>query len=95
MDFVGILIGGLATWRVSHMLVKEDGPLDIFARIRASLGKRQKKRGGLFDLMSCVSCTSMYIGALAALWLAGSVVEIIMYTLAFSAFTALVERFTR
>ena len=95
MSIVILVIGGLVTWRVSYILVKESGPLDIFARFRAYLGSKQRKSGGLFDLISCIKCTSVYIGAVTALWVAESVLELIWYTLAFSAISVVIERLTR
>lgn len=94
MDPLTLLIGSLVTWRVSHMLVKETGPLGIFARFRAHLAQKQQKMGGLFDLISCMACTSVYIGAVTALWVSGGVLEFILYTLSFSAITMLTERLT-
>lgn len=94
MDFVALLIGGLATWRLSRMIVHENGPLDIFVRMRAKFAQNQQKSGGLFDLVSCVSCTSVWIGAVTALFVAGDVFELFMYTFAFSAISVLTERLT-
>lgn len=94
MDAITLIIGGLVTWRVSYMLVKEDGPLFMLARMRAYLAKNQQKRGGLFDLISCVYCTSVWIGSVTALFVAVDVLEFIMYSLSFSAITVLVERLT-
>lgn len=94
MDFLAFIIGGLATWRVSYMLVKETGPLAIFARFRAYLASKQEKIGGLFDMLSCVGCTSVYVGFVTALELASGPIDIIMYTLSFSAVAVLIERLT-
>lgn len=94
MDLLTLLIGSLATWRVSHMIAKENGPLAIFARFRAYLAKNQKRIGGLFDMVSCIQCLSVYIGAVAAPWAAGGPLEWILYTFAFSALSVILERFT-
>lgn len=95
MDLVTIVIGGLVTWRISHMIVKESGPVAIFDIFRAFLAKNQKTRGGLFDLVSCVACTSIYIGAIASLFATRDVFEFFLYTLSFSAIASIVERLTR
>ena len=94
MDFVILIVGGLVTWRVSRMLVREAGPLNVFARFRAYLAQRQQKSGGLFDLVSCVACTSVYTGSVTALLVAGDAIEFILYTLSFSAISVLLERAT-
>ena len=91
MTLLILLIGGLVTWRVSNILVKQKGPLDIFVRLRAYLASKQKRSGGLFDFISCMTCTSVTIGAVTALWLAGDALEWILYTFAFSAISSLID----
>lgn len=92
---VDVLIGGLVTWRVSRMLVYESGPLLIFDRLRACLAQKQKRNGGLFDLISCMNCTSIWIGSVASLFIAGGAVEFFMYLLSFSAISSLIERYMK
>jgi hypothetical protein len=87
-----LILGGLVTWRLAHMLVKEQGPLSIFLRLRAYLATNQKRSGGLFDMVSCVACMSIYIAAVTALWPAGSVLGWIWYTLAFSTIATFLEQ---
>lgn len=74
------------------MISKEDGPFMMFPRFRAYLARNQKRSGGMFDMVSCIDCLSMYIAFLASLAVAGSVVELIGYTLALSSVAVLVER---
>lgn len=88
-----LLLGGLVTWRLTHMVVKELGPLGIFERLRAYLAKGQTTRGGLFDLISCMACASVYIGAVTAVLFAGDVFSWLVYTFAFSAITMIIEHF--
>jgi Protein of unknown function (DUF1360) len=49
-------VAALATWRLTHLLVREDGPADAIARTRESLGESQ-----LGALMDCFYCTSMWV----------------------------------
>jgi hypothetical protein len=51
-------LAALATWRVTHLLAEEDGPADVVARLRASLGA-----GQLGELMDCFFCLSIWIAA--------------------------------
>lgn len=92
MTGIQLVVGGLAVWRLSHALVKEDGPRMSFMRLRASLAGRQKRAGGLFDLFSCVYCLSVWIGLLAALGPARDLFSWIGYALAFSGFAMIIER---
>lgn len=91
MNPMVLIVGGLITWRLANLISKQSGPLAIFARFRAFLASRQKKTGGLYDIVSCMSCASMIMGAVTALALAGSVLEWFVYVLSFSAIAVLVD----
>ncbi len=49
-------LAALATWRVTHLLVNEDGPADAIVRVREKLGDTQ-----LGALMDCFKCASMWV----------------------------------
>jgi len=53
------LIIGVASWRLAFMLVREAGPLEMFARLRT--------RTTIGGLLECVFCSSVWAAAL--LWL--------------------------
>ena len=88
------IIASLAIWRLSYAIVKENGPLMVFARLRARLAASQKRSGGLFDLISCIYCVSFWIGLVGALIVSNNVFEWVGYGLAFSAVAVLIERLT-
>lgn len=90
MNFLILVIGGLVTWRISHALVKELGPLGMFARIRARLARKQRI-GGLYDLFACTSCMSVWIGLVTALWVTQDAVDVLMYGFAFSAISMILQ----
>ena len=52
----------LATWRMTHLLAREDGPADLIVRLRAWLGNGF---GG--KLMDCFYCLSLWVAAPFAL----------------------------
>lgn len=69
----------LATWRLSSLLVNESGPFDMFLRVRKLAGIEhddEKKPTIIHDrffagLLSCVWCTSIWVGAaMTAAWYA-------------------------
>ncbi len=90
MDLTILIIGGLATWRLSHMIVKESGPLMVFARLRAFLARTQKRSGGFFDLISCLYCVSFWIGLVASIFASRNIIHILAYTLSFSAIATII-----
>ncbi|MDR7298406.1 hypothetical protein J2X16_003769 [Pelomonas aquatica] len=53
-----LLVAALATWRLAHLLVVEDGPFDLAARLRAGLGA-----GALGRALDCIHCTSLWLAA--------------------------------
>lgn len=66
MDFLIILI--LATWRISSLFVNEDGPFDMFARLRALVGIRYNELSNAYStnvlagLFNCLWCFSVWVG---------------------------------
>lgn len=85
------IVASLAIWRLSYIIVRENGPLMIFARLRARLASSQKRSGGLFDMISCVRCLSVWIGLVGALSVSNSILEWLAYGLGFSAVASLVD----
>ena len=72
-----LAIAILATWRLAHLIAREDGPFDIIVRLRLRAGE-----GVVGRLMDCPYCLSIWIAipfafmlgrglaAWAAAWLA-------------------------
>lgn len=60
INWFDFIILGLATYRISHMLVWEDGPFNLFDNFQ-SLIEPCKFFQGLF---SCVYCLSVWVGAI-------------------------------
>ena len=60
MTFLGLAVGILATFRLTLLLVEEQGPLDVFARLRWWAAARSSFLGSLLD---CFWCTSVWVAA--------------------------------
>jgi hypothetical protein len=58
-----LVLAVVATWRLTHLLASEDGPLDLLVRFRSRLGKSLPGR-----LMDCFNCLSLWIAIPAALF---------------------------
>lgn len=62
------LIGGIATWRLTSLVVREDGPRDIIARLRRWIGVRYNHRSEPYGLnvvaqaILCFWCASIWVG---------------------------------
>ena len=87
MSLTYLVVLALATWRLSSLLVLEDGPFGIFRRLRRFVGAGEFSPAGLdaerltqqeveavmmsagrpesflAGLLSCVWCTSVWVGA--------------------------------
>lgn len=55
------IILALATWRITNLLVNEDGPGDILIWVRCWIEKYT-------TVLTCEWCTSMWVGLVAALF---------------------------
>jgi hypothetical protein len=81
------LMAALAVWRVTYLLYAEDGPFDIFFRLRRGLGANFPGR-----FLDCFYCLSIWLAAPAA-WLLGcNWQERLLLWLGLSAAAILIER---
>jgi hypothetical protein len=77
----------LATWRITHLLAKEDGPADVVVRFRALLGS-----GSAGKLMDCFNCLSIWVAAPIALVTCRKPLDRILAWLALSGGACILER---
>jgi hypothetical protein len=87
---VRFLLAVLATWRVTHLLAKEDGPADLVVKFRERLGN-----GLLGKLMDCFYCLSIWVAAPLALFVTRTPIEWLLTWLALSGGACLLERIGR
>ena len=89
IDGFRFLLAVLATWRLTHLLVLEDGPWDVVVRVRYALGDSLAGRA-----MDCFYCTSVWMAAPFALWLArGSIPMVVVTWLALSGAASLLHEY--
>ena len=82
-----LVVGVLATWRLTNVLVREEGPAGIAGRIRAAmLGT------GLGRAFDCFDCLSLLVAAPAALWLTRQPLDLWWCWLAVSGAACLCDR---
>jgi Protein of unknown function (DUF1360) len=78
-----------ATWRIAHLLAKEDGPFDIVFLLRKKAG------AGFFgSLLDCFYCVSVWVAFPFGLWLGTNWAEKILSWLALSGAACLLEQAT-
>lgn len=75
-----------ATWRLSYMLVHEDGLFDMFDALRKAANKTP-----LSALFACEYCMSVWIGALFVLGHTAPFLRVIVAILAVSAGAILIK----
>jgi hypothetical protein len=81
------VIAALATWRVSHLIAKEEGPFHVFGKWRALVGGH-----AVGELFTCFQCLSLWIGAGLALLTGTTWKEIALLSLALSGAACLLNR---
>jgi len=87
--WIRLVLAVLATWRVTHLLSREDGPADIIVRIQRRLGGSVIGRA-----MDCFQCASLWVAASFALFVSDRPVEWFISWLAASGGACLLERLT-
>ena len=84
-----LLVGVLAVWRVTHLLWGEDGPGDIFVRLRRLAGA-----GFAGRLLDCFYCLSLWVAIPFAFILGADWAERALLWLGLSGGAILLERAT-
>jgi hypothetical protein len=85
--WVDFFVAALATWRVSHLLVNEDGPAGIFARLRA-----RSAGTGIGRALDCFGCISLWVATSAAIFISRRPLELLPVSLALSGAAFLLEK---
>lgn len=73
ITFLHLVLFIAATWRMSNLIVHEEGPFLMFARLRKNVSKsraRWIRRFGLVQLLNCEYCVSVWFGT-ALTWAYG------------------------
>jgi Protein of unknown function (DUF1360) len=86
---VRLAVGVLATWRVTHLLVEEDGPGGAVVRLRASASN-----GLTGELLDCFYCLSIWVAAPVAVAVAPRPRDFPLTWLALSGAACLLEQAT-
>ena len=68
MTYLDILVGGVATWRLTRMFLTENGPYRVFRRIRERFGVVYVDDESLevssfkYEITMCMWCMSVWVG---------------------------------
>ena len=89
VSLVAVLLAVLAVWRTTHLFVVEDGPWQVFARLRRVAAAVRLQR-----LADCFYCASVWIAIPFALLLSRDWSVVAMCVLALSGGAILLERVT-
>lgn len=102
-----LVVGGLATWRITSLLLYENGPFELLRRARKKLGvvyydDSSEVASFKYEITVCPWCVSLWIGSAVALWLRfmgdvglGEVGLWLLLPLAFSAASMLMHQVAR
>jgi hypothetical protein len=88
-NYYNFIISALSVWRLTHLLTKEDGPFDLFFRLR-------QKVGAVFfgHLLDCFYCLSIWLALPFAIGLGTNLKEVFLLWLALSGAACLLEQGT-
>jgi hypothetical protein len=86
MNWLLCILGVLATWRLTHLLVVEDGPWHAMLLFRKRFSKSI-----IGDLLDCFYCSSMWVSIIFSVLLGQTLTDCFMLWLALSAAAILLE----
>lgn len=89
MRFYRLALGILSVWRMTHLLYGEDGPWDLFVRLRQRAGT-----GFWGELLDCFYCLSLWVAVPFAFLLGEEWKERLLLVPALSAGAIMLERQT-
>jgi hypothetical protein len=89
MTVIGLAIGILGVWRITHLLHAENGPWNTVERFRGLIGS-----GFWSTLFGCFYCLSLWVATPFAVFLAGNARQRLLLWPALSGGAILIERFT-
>lgn len=89
LNVAGVVIAALAVWRVTHLFWGEDGPGDVFVRLRRWAGQ-----GVIGKLLDCFYCLSIWIAIPAALVVGTTWIERVLLWFGLSGAAIVIERVT-
>ncbi|HET7435693.1 MAG TPA: hypothetical protein VFN10_13375 [Thermoanaerobaculia bacterium] len=89
INLVAAALAVLAVWRVTHLIVAEDGPWDVFRLLRRATAAVRLER-----LASCFYCASVWIAVPFALLLGRDWRSLVITIPALSGGAILAERLT-
>jgi len=85
--WIRFFLAALTTWRLCHLLSKEDGPGDFVARFRKVLGN-----SGFGQLVDCFGCLSIWVAIPLAFFVSTGPLNLVLTWLALSGAAFLLER---
>lgn len=88
--WVHFVLASLATWRLTHLLAKEDGPADIFFRLRQWVGS-----DFFGQVLDCFYCLSLWVAAPISVIITATITNFVLTWLALSGAACLLERSTQ
>jgi len=87
MKFYWLALGILAVWRITSLIGSEDGPWDVFAKLRNAAGDGFFAKG-----LGCFYCLSLWVAVPCAFMIGESWTEKFFLWLAFSAGAIVIQR---
>ncbi len=97
MQVYKFILIGMAVWRLSSLLANEDGPFDVFARIRNLLGVQYDKNNETFGTnwiskgIICVWCNSVWVAAFVAIYFSDDFATWLIHTFALSTTAIIID----
>jgi hypothetical protein len=103
IDILNFILASLMVWRVSSLIAREDGPMDIFSRFKAWIyrlsypgnghvpTKMNKILDSFYRGLNCMWCNSVWFSAIASIFISSTILEWVAKTLSISTVVIMIE----
>lgn len=92
-----LLLTILATWRISSLFAKENGPFDLFMNIRKFIYTKTvyNPNSEIFKTLNngivCIWCNSVWFSSIASIWISRNIIEWVYLVFAVSALVTFLQ----
>lgn len=93
-DLLTFIVAALACYRLTQLVIYDEGPFSLFDRVRAVLHVHERN-DWLGRGLTCPACVSFWLGLALALVTARGAVDVLLVWLAYSAVALVIARKVR
>jgi hypothetical protein len=97
MNVVGLIVCGLASFRLAELVVVDDGPFDVFMNLRGWASRPPtdtRIRGTLAGILNCVHCAGLWLAIVTGILYAtgNDILHLVLFILAIAGLQSILAK---